>query len=46
MRVTDHDETEKTCFTCANAFVDDDDLIICVLDGRSRDDDQTCDNWN
>ena len=46
MRITDHEEAERTCFTCANAFVDDDDLIICVLDGRSRDDDQTCEKWN
>lgn len=46
MEVTDHDEAERTCFTCANAFVDDNDCIICILDGRSRDDDQTCDEWN
>ena len=45
-KVTSHDEAEKTCFNCANGFVDDDDLIICVLDGRTRDDDQTCDEWN
>lgn len=45
-KVTNHDEAEKTCFTCANGFVDDDDFIICVLDGKSRDDDQTCDEWN
>ena len=46
MKVVDHDEAEKTCFTCSNAFVDEDDLLICCLDGRSRDDDQTCDEWN
>ena len=46
MKITDHDEAEKTCFTCANAFTDEDDLIICALDGRSRDDDQTCKEWN
>lgn len=46
MKVVDHDEAEKTCFTCSNAFVDEDELIICCLDGRSRDDDQTCDEWN
>ena len=46
MKVTHHYEAERTCFTCANAFVNDNDCIVCAIDGRSRDDDQTCDEWS
>jgi len=46
MKVVNHDEVERVCFNCANAFIDDDDRIVCILDGRNKDDDQTCDEWN
>ena len=46
MKATGHDEVERTCFNCANAFVDGNDRIVCILDGRNKDDNQTCDKWN
>jgi len=51
MKVTNHDNTERTCFTCANAFVDEDQYhdtyLCCVLrNGEIVEDDDSCDDWN
>lgn len=51
MIVTDHDKCEKTCFTCSNAFVDEDQYhdtyLCCVLrDGEVVEDNGSCDDWN
>ena len=44
---TNHDDAERSCFTCANAFVDDDDNLVCVLqNGEQVNDDNSCDDWN
>ena len=45
----DEQMLEKDCFTCANAFVDDDDKLHCMADGHDHEqivaDDYTCDDW-
>ena len=47
MKITNHDDAERSCFTCANAFVDDDDNLVCVLqNGEQVNDDDSCDDWN
>ena len=52
-RVDDHDEVRFAwelkgtydCFSCDHSYIGDDDLIICELDGRSRDHDHVCEKW-
>ena len=47
MKITNHDDVERSCFTCANAFVDDDDNLVCVLrNGEQTNDDDSCEDWN
>ena len=46
----DEQMLEKDCFTCANAFVDDNDKLHCMADGHDHEkvvaDDYSCDDWN
>ena len=46
----DEQMMEKDCFTCANAFVEDDDNLHCMADGHNHEqivaDDYSCDDWN
>ena len=47
--IYDHDEAQKTCFLCANAFVDDEDHLHCCSEsgnGKVVNDEDTCDDWN
>lgn len=49
--VVNHDDAEKICFTCANAFVKESGCrgtcLCCVIqEGMPVDDDDTCDEWN
>ena len=51
MKATNHDDAEKICLTCANAFVSEDSYhdtyLCCVLqDGDCVEDDDTCGEWN
>jgi hypothetical protein len=47
MKITNHDDAERTCFTCADAFVDDDDNLVCVKhNAKIVKDDDTCKDWN
>lgn len=51
MKVTNHDNAERTCFTCANSFVDEDsyhDTYLCCVkrNGEIVEDDESCEDWN
>lgn len=50
MMIVNHDEAQKDCFSCANAFVDDDDRLHCMAPGHNHedvvDDDNVCEDWN
>lgn len=51
MKVTNHDNAERTCFTCANSFVDEDsyhDTYLCCVkrNGEVVEDDESCEDWN
>lgn len=51
MKIINHDDAERTCLTCANAFVDEDldhnTYLCCVkCNGDVVEDDDTCDEWN
>jgi len=51
VRIVNHDDADKVCLTCANAFVTEDSYhdtyLCCILqDGGFVDDDDTCDEWN
>lgn len=50
MKIVQRDTIERTCFTCANSFVDDDDKLHCMAENHDHEktveDDQTCDDWN
>ena len=42
-----HDNCKHDCFSCANAFTDDNDKLRCVLkDGQFVNDDDSCEGWN
>ena len=47
--ICDHDEVQKICYFCANAFVDDKDRLRCYSkngNGRVVNDEDSCDDWN
>ena len=49
MKITNHDDAERTCFTCSNAFVNDDTDCVdlfCVIKVKFVEDDDSCDDWN
>ena len=47
MRITNHDDAERSCFTCSNAFVDDEGNLVCVEhDAKIVEVNETCDDWN
>ena len=50
MKIADHNEVQKDCFSCANAFVDDNDRLHCMAPGHNHedvvDDDNVCEDWN
>jgi len=51
MKITNHNDVEHCCLTCANAFVDEDQYhdtyLCCVLrNGDIVEDNDSCDDWN
>lgn len=40
------DFVKLDCFNCANAFVDDEDKLYCVLKQKYVDENEACEDWN
>lgn len=40
------DKILHDCFSCANAFVDDNDKLYCVLKQEYVADNDSCNDWN
>ena len=39
-------ESNKDCFSCSNSMLNDDDELVCVLDGEIVPDAGYCDEFN
>lgn len=47
MVFSDDDYELKDCMSCANAFVDDENFLHCVMhEGKIVNDNDVCDDWN